>query len=181
MANDIELNSGSGGAIIATDITSSSEHHQKVKVVYGTTGTFNMVSTSLPFPVVSASSGVIQISQVTSSGQSTFLVFTTGGVTVSNITTAASNLKGYMLFNSSATPYSVKVYNSTNPSAGSTTAMVLTVMSPGSTGGAGANFAFQPPGPYSSNGWSIIPTGNLNATSTSAAPADQAINFTYQT
>jgi hypothetical protein len=105
-----------------------------------------------------------------------FNVFTTGGSVVSNLTTSPSNLKSYAIFNSTNTLYSVKIYNSTGPTAGSTTNMVLALGIPGN---GGANLSWEA-GPFSSNGWSIIPTALLDATSTGVAPSNQAINFTYQ-
>ncbi|OHB67561.1 MAG: hypothetical protein A2V70_08435 [Planctomycetes bacterium RBG_13_63_9] len=50
MADNIELNAGTGGAILATDDVAS-VHHQLVKLEYGADGAAAMVSASNPLPV----------------------------------------------------------------------------------------------------------------------------------
>lgn len=53
MADNIELNPGTGGAVIATDDDGTAQH-QYVKLEYGADGTFTKVSTSNPLPVSDA-------------------------------------------------------------------------------------------------------------------------------
>lgn len=50
MADNVTLNSGSGGAVLATDDIGS-VHYQRVKVTYGTDGSATDVSDSNPMPV----------------------------------------------------------------------------------------------------------------------------------
>jgi hypothetical protein len=50
MANNITLNTGSGGAALATEDTASA-HYQKVKLCYGAEGTVTLASMSNPYPV----------------------------------------------------------------------------------------------------------------------------------
>jgi hypothetical protein len=151
---------------------------------YLVTGTMSLSSGTVTLssaPLVqTASSGSVQLVGVTSSGQSMALIYTTGGSTATNLTTAASNLKSFMFYNSSVAAFAVKIYNSTAPTIGSTTGQVMVVVAPGSTGGGGANMAFEYPGPYSSNGWSIVPTLSINATSTDAPSSNHPLNITYQ-
>jgi len=56
MADNVTLNAGSGGSVMATDDISS-VHHQLVKVEYGVDGDANMVSGTNPLPVVVSGNG----------------------------------------------------------------------------------------------------------------------------
>jgi len=90
---------------------------------------------------------------------------------------------GYAVFNSTATPQAAKFYNSTAPTVGGSTAnLLLTVGIPGSTGGGGANLMFPSPGIFSSNGWSLAITANINDTDTGAPGTDNiSAGVLYQT
>ncbi len=57
MADDVELNAGSGGATVAADEISG-VHHQRVKVQYGEDGSATDVSSANPMPVTSAAEHV---------------------------------------------------------------------------------------------------------------------------
>jgi len=106
----------------------------------------------------------------------------TGGAVAVNVTTAPTGFLSYAIFNSSVTYQAVKFYNSTNPTVGGSTAnLLLTVGIPGSTGGGGANLALPSPGVYSSNGWSIVITANLNDTDTGAPSTNNiSVGMIYQ-
>lgn len=51
MADNVTLNAGSGGAVIATDEDGTPAHHQYVKVEFGADGTFTKVTSSVGLPV----------------------------------------------------------------------------------------------------------------------------------
>lgn len=50
MADGVELNTGSGGSVVATDQDGSSMHHQYVKIEFGADNTFTKVTTSVGLP-----------------------------------------------------------------------------------------------------------------------------------
>ena len=132
-------------------------------------------------PMLSASSGlIIALGRVTvtTSGLSSYHKMSTGAAVVDNMTTAASNLVSYVIFNSSATPQAVKIYNSTTTgtTVGTTAGLILLLLAPGSTGGGGANFSFPSPGLYSSDGWSVAIVANMGDTDT-GAPGTNAVSF----
>ena len=136
-------------------------------------------------PIVNASSGKVQalaLATVTTSGLSAYHKMSTGGAVAENVTTAPTGLVSYALFNSSVTYQAVKFYNSTAPTVGGSTAnLLLAVGVPGSTGGGGANMALPSPGIYSSNGWSIVITANLNDTDTGAPSTNNiSVGMIYQ-
>lgn len=130
-------------------------------------------------PIVSVSSGLIQalgLATITSSGLLSFVKMSTGGAVAVNVTTAPAAFYGYAVFNSTATPQAVKFYNSTAPTVGASTAnLKWTVFAPGSTGGGGANLSLPAPGIFSSNGWSVVITANMNDTDT-GAPGTNTVN-----
>src|SRR3990167_686164 len=136
-------------------------------------------------PFVSASSGAVRalaLATITTSGLLAYHKMSTGGAVAVNVTTAPTGLVSYALFNSSVTYQAVKFYNSTAPTVGGSTAnLLLTVGIPGSTGGGGANLALPSPGVYSSNGWSIVITANLNDTDTGAPSTNNiSVGMIYQ-
>ena len=136
-------------------------------------------------PVVSVSSGLIRtlnLATITTSGLLAYHKMSTGGAVAVNVTTAPTGFLSYAIFNSSVTYQAVKFYNSTNPTVGGSTAnLLLTVGIPGSTGGGGANLALPSPGVYSSNGWSIVITANLNDTDTGAPSTNNiSVGMIYQ-
>lgn len=169
----------------ATSLSSGIVTFSSVPTVTATAGT-NPWSSAPGFnvPVVTVSSGLILAlgrMTVTTSGLSNYQKMSTGGAVAANMTTAPSNLVSYMCFNSSATFQAAKFYNTTAPTVGSTTGLQLTVGIPGSTGGGGANLALPAPGIYSSLGWSVVITANLNDTDTGAPSTNNiAVNATYQ-
>jgi hypothetical protein len=81
MADTVELNAGSGGAIIATDDVGGA-HYQYVKPAFGANNTATIVSTSDPLPVVQT--GTLNVGTVTTvtNGVLTLGYFTTVTVDV---------------------------------------------------------------------------------------------------
>src|SRR3990167_6199857 len=51
MADDVRLNTGTGGALVATDQEGTGRHYQWVKLVYGADNTFTKVTASVGLPV----------------------------------------------------------------------------------------------------------------------------------
>lgn len=96
MADNVELNSGSGGEIVATDQigTSSGPHYQIVKPAYGALGTATLVTSAAPLPVVSGSSGVIAVSSGTIT-LSSATSLSSGLVTLSSQHTVALSSVGF--------------------------------------------------------------------------------------
>ena len=68
MPDNVVLNAGTGGETLATDANASTEHYQLVKIVTGALGTFNLVSTANPMPVIHTTNNLAQVNVVTSSG-----------------------------------------------------------------------------------------------------------------
>lgn len=64
MADNVELPSGSGGAIVATD-DDGVAHHQYVKLEFGADNTQTKVSSANPLPVVAAANSGVDIGDVT--------------------------------------------------------------------------------------------------------------------
>lgn len=81
MADNVELNAGSGGATVATDQAVGGEHYQYVKVTFGADNTQTKVDSSNPLPV-------------TQSGVATAANQTTGNTTLGSIDTSISALAG---------------------------------------------------------------------------------------
>jgi hypothetical protein len=64
LADNIELPSGSGGSIVATD-DDGTAHHQYVKLEFGADNTQTKVSSANPLPVIAASNSGVDIGDVT--------------------------------------------------------------------------------------------------------------------
>lgn len=64
MADNVELPSGSGGAVVATD-DDGTAHHQYVKLEFGADNTQTKVSSANPLPVIAGSNSGVDIGDVT--------------------------------------------------------------------------------------------------------------------
>lgn len=96
MSDNITLNSGAGGDVVAADALGGSIKHQQVLVEFGAAGTASRVDATHGLPVTSAQSASATCANVSSSATSvTVLASNTsrGGVCITNESTATLYLK----------------------------------------------------------------------------------------
>lgn len=129
--------------------------------------------------VVSASSGVVQVltsgtlltAAMVSTGQ-TWTVYqfnASSSNSVTSLTTGPHVLYGWNVGNQTTSqPASIKVYNSTSPTVGSTTNLTLTIPIPGSGNGAGNNLMLGQ-GVAFGTGIALVVTRDYASTSTATA------------
>jgi hypothetical protein len=91
MADNVELNAGSGGATIAADEVTPGIFHQRVKVQHGADGSATDVSTASPLPVSVAKTALTPGAPAAASV----------GVTTAEAVAANANRKGMILTNTS--------------------------------------------------------------------------------
>jgi hypothetical protein len=116
--------------------------------------------------VVSASSGIIQIVPSSGTAYRAFNFNASSSGSIINVTTSAVILYGWNVGSQvSGVQVAVKLYNSTGPTVGSTTNLIITIPIPGSTAGAGNNFFFEL-GTTFNGGLSMLITDNFASTST---------------
>ena len=115
---------------------------------------------------VSASSGRVGTFASTTRQYNVFVFNTSSSNSITNVTTAPAIYHGFHVGNQETSQVaSIKVYNSTGPTAGSTTNLIDTIPIPGGSAGAGNNFLI-PQGINSTGGLSFLVTNNFAATST---------------
>jgi len=140
-------------------------------VIPATTSAGLLVSAAVSFTssgliTVNASSGNVGTFPSTGKLYTPFAFNASSSNSLTNLTTAAAILYGWNLGNqtTSATA-SVKCYNSTTATVGSTSNLLVTIPIPGGSAGAGNNYSL-PQGVSFSGGLTLVVTGNFAATST---------------
>lgn len=140
-------------------------------VIPATTSAGLLVSASVSFTssgliTVTMSSGNVGTFPSTGKLYTTFAFNASSSNSLTNLTTAAAILYGWSMGNQAASlSASVKCYNSTSATVGSTTNLLVTIPLPGGTVGAGNNHML-PQGVSFSGGITIVVTANFAATST---------------
>lgn len=131
--------------------------------------------------VISASSGNVGTFASTGRQYSVFAFNASSSNSITNVAAVQTLLYGWNVGNqTTSASASIKLYNSTAPTAGSTTNLIVTIPIPGGSAGAGNNLML-PQGVNFSSAFTIVVTGNFAATSTGTTHSAGDVVGTFYT
>jgi len=104
MADNVTLNTGTGGDVIAADDVGGAKH-QRVKLEWGADGTVNEVDDAAGKRVP------VDLAPKTAGGCSTFHLVAAGSTNANNIKASAGQVYGITIFNNAVYPIYVKLHN----------------------------------------------------------------------
>ena len=171
MADNVTLNPGSGGAVVAADDISS-VFYQRVKVSHGADGSATDTAVAAPLPVHPYG--------VTSGGASISRVISAASTNATTIKGSAGQVYGVLCFNTNAAARYLKLYNkATSPTVGTDTP-VITITIPGGTTGGGVSFELPQGIAFATGIASAITTGAADADTGAVASAEIIAHVFYK-
>ena len=176
MADNITLNAGTGGSVVATD-DDGTAHHQYVKLEFGGDGTFTKVTSSAGLPVSQQGTFTTQPGPTTSGGCSIYHVVAAASTNTANVKSSAGQLYGWSIFNNAAYNVYVKLHNT----AGTPTAGASIVYTIGIPAGGGSNIDLGTGALAFGTGIGISIVKDLaDAGTTAVAASDCVVNLHYK-